>query len=805
MAKKLKLREAVLTPEEQQLLALKKEMFFEPCVTKDELKEFLKIFLRLDFPDFKLDEMSTSTPMDFVWEVYNTMRTNAPPYRHIAAASRGSAKTLVAATIEFLAMIHFRRDIVHTSALKAQSKKALKYFHKFCNIDVLKPYFTTESALEVELINLPPNSFTTKNDARLVTVAATISAANGERSNCVEGNSLIPVLRNGIYQVMTAHALFYAIEKKEEIYLKTVNEATLEIEYRLCQAAKQTWVSGNVTAMQCKKTKLTLKVTNDHPVAQLNSGNLAFKKAGSLLVDDKAVLGIADSILETDIATSTSPYFGYVYDFQVKNNHNFFANGFLVHNCLIFDELDLVDREVISEAAMMQTPTLCGNMHEPVSVYLSSRKTNDGPVQDLIDEAEAGSKKLRLHKYSTVDWMRKCPESVHGASGVKAWIHKDNLRIVWDALPETEPQSSYIERAVYEGCRTCPAMAVCQGRSAKQQSTSKFLKSREFVESQLLEVKEPGKIIAQILNWKPESTGTVFSTFSRFTHCKTPEQSWEFITGTPWHNPGNPPSKENLYNAGKRMGYDCVFGIDFGFSPDPAVVVVILHHRKLEKTVIIHIRSANYYSNSDWAASVGAHEAKTFPPDIICPDMADPAAHTYFAKLRLPARNKKPMRIETGVSQIRSLLFDPLTQTSKFAIAMFDEQSEWAAQSFMKWRHKTSVTGAVDPHGFEDSEWTHVLDATRYGLDLFIKSVKTSFSTSQKPQEAPRTPLPAQINSLEEYQKAYQKHMQDEFGLNINVNTQELPQAVALNQDFIDNAKKNKASTGQSGKFSFKF
>lgn len=659
MKKKSAKLDKILTPEELLRLELKKEMFFEPCQTKEELREFLNIFLKLDFPDFRLDEMSTSTPMDFVWEVYQTMKDNTGPFRHIAAASRGSAKTLVAATIEFLAMIHFRRDVVHTSALKAQSKKALKYFKKFCNVDVLKQYFTAESAYEFELMNLPITAFTEKDDSRLVTVAATIAGVNGERSNI-----------------------------------------------------------------------------------------------------------------------------------------------------LVLDETDLVDREVISEAAMMQTPTLCGRMHEPVSIFLSSRKTNDGPVQDLIDEAESGSTKIKLHKYSTVDWMKKCPDSIHGAGGVKAWIHKDTLKLVWDNLPETEPASSYIERSVYEGCRTCPVMTVCQGRSAKQQSTSKFLKSRESVELLLADTKDTGKIIAQILNWKPESTGTVFSSFSRFTHCMTPANTWEFITGQKWLNPENPPSKEDLYRAGKAAGYDCVYGVDFGYSPDPAVVVVVLYHRKTEKTAIIHVRSANYYSNSDWAASVGSIEAKLYPPDLICPDMADPAAHTYFAKLRLPSRNKKPMRIETGVSQVRSLLFDPMSQTSKFCIAMFDDQSEWTAQSFLKWRHKTSVVGTVDPHGFEDSEWTHTLDALRYSLDPFIKAVKTSFSAKQAPQESKlNAPLPSkapQAGTIEEYKKLYQQHLQKEMGIqNISLDTQ-VPSATLLNQDFLEQAQKAQKS-GQSGKFSFKF
>jgi len=40
---------------------------------------------------------------------------------------------------------------------------------------------------------------------------------------------------------------------------------------------------------------------------------------------------------------------GYVYDLQVANDHNFFANGFLVHNCMIIDDLIKNVEEAYSE------------------------------------------------------------------------------------------------------------------------------------------------------------------------------------------------------------------------------------------------------------------------------------------------------------------------------------------------------------------------------------------------------------------------------------------------------------------------
>jgi hypothetical protein len=646
---------AQLTPEELEYLLLKQEMFFEPCKTKEELQQFLLLFLKLDLPDHSVDELSTSTPMDFIWEVYHTMLTNEGPFRHAAAAARGTAKTLVSATIEFLSMIHFRRDTVHTSALKQQSKKALKYMNKFCNIDVLRQYFKTESTFELELVNLPKNTYTTKNDARLVSVASTIQGVNGERSNC-----------------------------------------------------------------------------------------------------------------------------------------------------LVFDELDLVSRDVISEAAMQQTPTLCGNMFEPVTIYLSSRKTNDGPVQDIIEEAEAGSTSIRLHKYSMVDWMQKCPESVHGPHGLKFWVNSDNLKIHFDELPETEQPSSYVERVGYENCRTCPALVVCQGRSANQESTSKFLKSRQFVGSQIQDVKDPKKIIAQLLNWRPESTGIVFSSFSRTVHSGNADRVYSWMFGTD-QVPEN-TNKDSIYKRAMEEGWQCVFGIDWGYY-DPAVVVVVLYHKKTDRCVVLHVRSATSHANNKWAESVIHFEAKRFPPHMICPDMADAASHTYFQSARLPVRNKKPMRIETGVSQVRGLMFDPSTQQSKFMILNADDQSEWAIQSLLKWRHSTTVTGAVDFSAFEDDEWTHAPDSIRYALDIFIKKHQVSFATAQVSPKQEALSRSVADSGVEEYQKQYARLLSTQHGLSNPFQNYGItnPAAVALNPEYVEDPLQAKKRARRSGNMAIKF
>jgi predicted phage terminase large subunit-like protein len=82
-------------------------------------------------------------------------------------------------------------------------------------------------------------------------------------------------------------------------------------------------------------------LTNEHPVCTYNDG---YVSAYDLEIDTK-ILSIlltkkGTSILVTDIIENIEPYkhLGYVYDLEVDQNHNYFANGVLVHNCLIIDD-----------------------------------------------------------------------------------------------------------------------------------------------------------------------------------------------------------------------------------------------------------------------------------------------------------------------------------------------------------------------------------------------------------------------------------------------------------------------------------
>jgi len=445
---------------------------------------------------------------------------------------------------------------------------------------------------------------------------------------------------------------------------------------------------------------------------------------------------------------------------------------------LTLDEVDLTPMEILSEVAYIADPTRDGHRFGPVFVYLSSRKTNDGPIQKLQDQAleqkQLTLKRIKLHKWSQVDYMEKCLPEIHKPEHgpMPAFIHTESLETVWgkDTFEATVPDSlkpQYKEVNAFEGCKTCPAFIACQGRSAKQRGDSQMLRTRQVVGDILDAVGDPQVIIAQSLNWRPESTAIVFKTFTPHRHIKSPIDFYEWCIGKRF-NPDKltekeldeieedgaaiqlkriTPNKLDIYEALREQSWTIFAGCDWGYNPDPAVIIVGAYHKKTRRTVILHTANALNHANHVWAQHIAEQIYPLMPFEYIGPDMADPASPTYFAKYRIRSLDSKPARIETGVSFLRGLMWNPITQQSCFAVLddsqdypgkqeLGREQGNWMLISAMqRWTHKKLATGGWDMTKFEDNKWTHPIDALRYGLAPMVEEAHIGISVKVGPNE----------------------------------------------------------------------
>lgn len=131
--------------------ALIRALIFTPLKTREALHDWIVFFLDVDLPDCIVategPNPSNSSPMDMIWEAYSAClenRTASMP-KAMAYASRDSFKTLGAAILEVLSVIHLDRDVCHMAAIQSQSNNAMRYVKNFFDRPYLRDFKVGDS------------------------------------------------------------------------------------------------------------------------------------------------------------------------------------------------------------------------------------------------------------------------------------------------------------------------------------------------------------------------------------------------------------------------------------------------------------------------------------------------------------------------------------------------------------------------------------------------------------------------------------------------------------------------------------
>lgn len=137
---------------------------------------------------------------------------------------------------------------------------------------------------------------------------------------CIAGDTLIHT-ENG---QKTIKEIVEKIKSGDTVRVLTCNETTLSLELKKV-------INGFLTKNDAKIVEVisnngSVKTTPEHKFYVVGNG---WVEAKDLNVGDELILsnGTTNVVSVTDCGTAD------VYDLQVKDNHNFFANGILVHNC----------------------------------------------------------------------------------------------------------------------------------------------------------------------------------------------------------------------------------------------------------------------------------------------------------------------------------------------------------------------------------------------------------------------------------------------------------------------------------------
>src|ERR1019366_2993924 len=109
------------------------QLMFTPLNSAAEVKDWARMFLDLELPLEQTDPDSNTTPLDAIWQIYKTAKTNSgdisPGY--ILMSCREGMKTVSVAILELLIMLHFSLTVAHGAATETQSSVAIGYINDF--------------------------------------------------------------------------------------------------------------------------------------------------------------------------------------------------------------------------------------------------------------------------------------------------------------------------------------------------------------------------------------------------------------------------------------------------------------------------------------------------------------------------------------------------------------------------------------------------------------------------------------------------------------------------------------------------
>jgi hypothetical protein len=315
--------------------ALAKALFV-PCESKQDLHDWIHVYLGLDFPDQIVSEDSTSSPMDSIWTVYDTFRTrkfNLPDKQNyadireiMAYSSRDSFKTLGASVLEVVVLLHLGLSVAHMAAIEKQAKKAQQYVKEMFDKPFLRDYVTVKNETRTEVtryinrvtgivitdgqfnkLTAPEQKEYDRHWNYITIIICSMAGANSEHVPfmCVAGDSKILIRSSPGSKrdrvARTARGIFNRLEgvsaggrpaaqdetdishPAETIEALTMNLGTGQFEFKpIVSACKQLKPVVKVTTADGKD----LTCTTDHPLYVLGRG---FVQVGDIKIGDRVL------------------------------------------------------------------------------------------------------------------------------------------------------------------------------------------------------------------------------------------------------------------------------------------------------------------------------------------------------------------------------------------------------------------------------------------------------------------------------------------------------------------------------------
>lgn len=422
------------------------------------------------------------------------------------------------------------------------------------------------------------------------------------------------------------------------------------------------------------------------------------------------------------------------------------------------DELDVVsNKAAYGEAQNIPSPR-AGK--KALTILTSTRKRASGIVQAEINKAQEalarGEVILHIRHWNIHEITEGCAADRHqcgtehepghcqATPEVVLYRNPDNLRTVTaDGLTRlsVKEQEGYQEARGFPGCGDCKLFVGCKTRLATHQhSKSTFLNKIPDVIAKYRNQQTIDIAKAQLLCWKPETTGLVYPRFDKTRHVLSPAEAYFKVTGE------EPPQ-------GKRMTKDEFLtfmrterevqwygGMDFG---EKHHFVYVHGFKDGSRMFVTNVFASSNLGTDEQIANCEPY--LDYDP-VIYPDMADGQAIRFFRKAHFTMREwkKGPGSIMSGITAVEASL-NPVhgLEPNLYFVHDVDEDSMMALMIRMveEYHWKEGADGKPI-YGTPQEEDDDEVDALRYlVMNVFpMKGQGVTIGTANSAAEAKATP-----------------------------------------------------------------
>lgn len=393
-------------------------------------------------------------------------------------------------------------------------------------------------------------------------------------------------------------------------------------------------------------------------------------------------------------------------------------------NALFLDELDLADPKALKQARNIvgYSKGIFG-----ITVYLSTRKYAFGNMNEAIESAQ--EKNYKIIRWNILDVTEACPPSRHKPEGPREdrYVALDlPLRQIsveeFNSMPDPEKNKWSLVKDAYEGCLSCPLLAVCQKRLADkpQTATGGFYKPIVSV-IQKFRDNDPDTAEAELMCWRPGSEGLIYPRFvsrvggGNVIDYKT---AYETLMGPTQYA----VSELTLIQAMHDAGIQFFAGVDWGYTHDFTIIIMALIPNG--EVWVMDCFAAPGLEMADMLRIAIPYRDKYKVQAWFC-DPAYPANCKTFTRnqMRSPKFTKDVM---AGIESIRSKITDGLGK--RFFKIINRHENKKLVTAMSKHRFILDGQGNITTEPDNDRGIADLCDALRY-----IGQNKFPIKGSQKP------------------------------------------------------------------------